>query len=161
VNPTAEQLAATLGLQPHPEGGWFRETYRAEETVETARGARAAETAILFLVTAASPSRFHRLASDELWIHQGGLPLELAILTPAGELETRVLGPDLPRALVRAHTWQAARVAGGFDLPPSQAWAFVSCVVSPGFDFVDFELADRAALQAAFPQHAGLIGQLT
>ena len=161
MSPTAEQLAATLGLQPHPEGGWFRETYRAEETVETTRGARAAATAILFLVTAASPSRFHRLASDELWIHQGGLPLELATLTPAGELETRVLGPDLPQALVPARRWQAARVTDGLDLPPCQAWALVSCVVSPGFDFVDFELADRVALQAAFPQHAGLIGQLT
>ncbi len=72
-----------------------------------------------------------------------------------------MLGPDLPQALVRAYRWQAARVTGGLDLPPSQAWALVSCVVSPGFDFVDFELADRQALQAEFPRHAGIIGQLT
>ncbi len=84
MSPTAETLAVTLGLQPHPEGGWFRETYRAEETVETARGTRAAATAILFLVTSSSTSRLHRLASDELWIHQGGLPLELVTLTPVG-----------------------------------------------------------------------------
>jgi predicted cupin superfamily sugar epimerase len=161
MSPTAEKLAVTLGLQPHPEGGWFRETYRAEETVETARGTRAAATAILFLVTSSSISRLHRLASDELWIHQSGLPLELVTLTPSGELETRVLGPDLPQALVRAYGWQAARVTGGLDLPPAQAWALVSCVVSPGFDFVDFELADRQALQAEFPRHAGIIGQLT
>ncbi len=80
TSPAAARLASVLGLEPHPEGGWFRETYRAAREVETARGPRPASTAILFLVTPGSPSRFHRLASDELWVFQGGDPLELVTL---------------------------------------------------------------------------------
>jgi len=92
MRPTAAELAATLGLEPHPEGGFFRQTYRAAETVVTPRGERAASTAILFLVTATALSHLHRIKSDELWVFQGGLPLELVTLSPDGELETRVLG---------------------------------------------------------------------
>src|SRR5512141_584368 len=77
MRPTAAQLAASLGLEPHPEGGYYLETYRAAQTLRTPRGERPASTAILFLVTAESVSRLHRLSSDELWVHQGGLPLEL------------------------------------------------------------------------------------
>ena len=179
MRPTAADLAATLGLEPHPEGGFFRETYRAAESVQTPRGERAASTAILFLVTAAAISHLHRLSSDELWVFQGGLPLELVVLAEGGALETLVLGdaaaaapdapepdapePDAPapQALVPAGSWQGARLAGGPHLPASRAWALVSCIVSPGFEYEDFELGERDALLAAYPEHAEIVTAFT
>jgi predicted cupin superfamily sugar epimerase len=174
MRPTAVELAATLGLEPHSEGGFFRETYRAAEMVQTPRGARATSTAILFLVTAAAISHLHRLSSDELWVFQGGLPLELVVLAPGGELETVVLGdaatpepdalrPDAPapQALVPAGSWQGARLAGGPHLPASRAWALVSCIVSPGFEYEDFELGERDALLATYPQHVEIVAAFT
>ena len=189
MRPTATALAASLGLEAHPEGGFFLETYRAAQTVATARGERAASTAILFLVTAESASRLHRLASDELWVFQGGLPLELVTIAADGGLERRVLGdldeilrsrdlrtppteafPEgqlqrppvwLPQVLVPAGSWQGARLAGGPHLPAERAWALVSCLVTPGFDDADFELGEREALLAAYPQHAEVIHELT
>ena len=189
MRPTAAQMAASLGLEPHPEGGSYLETYRAAQTLQTPRGERPASTAIIFLVTEGSVSKLHRLTSDELWVFQGGLPLEIVTIAPGGELERRVLGgleeivrsripgieptaespvglPEgsrewLSQALVPAGSWQGARLAGGPHLPAEHAWALVSCVVSPGFDFADFELGERDALLAEFPRHAGLIRELT
>jgi uncharacterized protein len=169
MRPSAEELVATLGLEPHPEGGFYRETYRADEVVMTPRGARAASTAILFLVTAAAISRLHRLLSDELWLFQGGLPLEIVTLAPDGDALRVVLGDvteaplssPVPQALVPAGSWQGARLAGGPHLPPSHAWALVTCVVTPGFDFVDFELGERARLLAAFPGHTDIVNDFT
>ena len=89
----AAQIVADLGLQAHPEGGYFRETYRAVEQMQTPRGPRSAATAILFLVTVAAPSRFHRLLSEETWLHQGGAPLELVMLPPHGGPQSVTLGP--------------------------------------------------------------------
>jgi uncharacterized protein len=193
MRPTAEQMAASLGLQPHPEGGFYLETYRAAQALQTPRGERPASTAIIFLITAESVSRLHRLASDELWVYQGGLPLELVTIAPAGEMQRHVLGdvgdaaadgasaggrtPDpgwagiedvgsdvgaaLPQALVPAGSWQGARLAGGPHLPADRAWSLVGCIVTPGFDFADFEMADRDALLAHWPVHAELIRELT
>jgi predicted cupin superfamily sugar epimerase len=176
MRPTAAEMAAALGLQPHPEGGFFLETYRSAGTVVTARGDRAAATGILFLVTSHSPSRLHRLTSDELWVFQGGLPLELVTLAPDGGVERHVLGVGggpvagqrapaepgwSPQALVPALSWQGARVAGVPHLPASRAWALVSCIVTPGFDYADFELADREALLAAYPAHGELVRAFT
>jgi len=165
MRPTAEEIAATLGLAPHPEGGFFLETYRAAQTLRTPRGERAATTSILFLVTAGSLSRLHRLSSDELWIFQGGSPLDLVTLAPGGDAEVRVLSAvgdaGLPQALVPAGSWQGARLAGGSHLPAERAWALVACVVSPGFDFEDFEMGERQRLLADFPGHAGLIRDFT
>jgi predicted cupin superfamily sugar epimerase len=184
MRPTAKDLAAGLGLGPHPEGGYYLETYRATETLMTPRGERPVSTAILFLVTGEAPSRLHRLASDELWVYQAGLPLELVTISADGAAESRVLGglegsvhgdqadvdvgekpggapegtPDrLPQALVPAGSWQGARLAGGPQLPAEYSWALVSCVVSPGFDFADFEMGERDALLAAFPEQRDLI----
>ena len=128
----------SLGLAPHPEGGWYRETWRAAGPVETAYGRRDAATAILFLLQPGQSSRWHRVRSDELWLWQGGGRLELSLGGTAGTAtlrETVVVGPgpeDLQR-LVPAGEWQAARPAG--DEP-----VLVCCVVAPGFDFADFEL---------------------
>lgn len=162
----ADGLAALLGMEPHPEGGYFRETYRSKEAVSTARGVRAAASVILFLVTVERPSRFHRLASDEAWLFHGGAPLTLTVLQPDGSVESVLLaGPDAfwaeddatPQALVPGGAWQAAAVTR----PHAGAWSLVSCVVTPGFDFADFELGDREALQRAYPEQAELIAALT
>ena len=189
MRPTATELAATLGLEPHPEGGFYLETYRAAETVVTSRGVRPACTAIVFVVAAEAPSRLHRLASDELWVFQGGLPLELVTISSDGAASVQVLcdvgdvvargparvtssgppsvglseGPPsrATQALVPAGSWQGARLAGGPHLPAEQAWALVSCIVTPGFDFADFEIGDRDALLAAYPQHAELVRALS
>jgi uncharacterized protein len=169
MRPRAQELAATLGLEPHPEGGFFLETYRAGETVATPHGERPLSTAILFLVTAESISHLHRLTSDELWVFQGGLPLELVSIAGDGTAHTRVLGDSeetgaddwLPQALVSAGSWQGARLAGGPHLPADFAWALVSCIVTPGFVYEDFELGERQALLAEHPQHADLIRAFT
>lgn len=134
--------AEGLDLQPHPEGGWFVETYRStvEFTPPSHGGSRASATSILFLLNPGEESRWHRVASDELWIHQRGGPLELVLGGRADapqEAQTHRLGPDypggeLPQALVPAGVWQAAR--------PLESPVLVACVVTPGFDFADFEL---------------------
>ena len=173
MRPTAVELAATLGLDPHAEGGFFRETYRAAEAIQTGRGTRAASTATLFLVTASSPSRFHRLMSDELWVFQGGLPLELVTLEFEGEAHRRLLGDAgaasgaSPQVLIPAGAWQAARVAEDSIAAPraavsrDRAWSLVTCIVTPGFDYADFELGSRDELVRLAPRQADLIAALT
>lgn len=129
---------AALGLAPHPEGGWFRETWRAPGTVTTPYGERSPATSILFLLQPGESSRWHRVRSGELWLWQGGgeLLLDLGGPGPRPVLDATVtVGPsagDLQR-LVPPDVWQAARPAG------SEA-VLVACVVSPGFDFEDFSL---------------------
>jgi predicted cupin superfamily sugar epimerase len=182
---TAQEVADALALQPHPEGGYFRETYRSTDVLQTGRGERSLATAILFLVAAGRPSRFHRLTSDETWIHQAGAPLELLLIDAAGALRRHVLGtvgclaapspqadpsPDAhpssdtgpspePQALVPAGTWQAARLFGAATGPGD--WALMTCVVAPGFDYEDFELAQRDALIAQHPDLRQVIIDLT
>jgi predicted cupin superfamily sugar epimerase len=127
-------------LGPHPEGGFFRETYRsALRTVPAGwPGERALATAILYLLPAGQESAWHRVRGDELWLWQGGAPMELRI----GE-QTCQVGPD-PDAghelqiLVPAGVWQSATPA--VPAAPVPSWSLVACLVSPGFDFADFEL---------------------
>lgn len=132
---TADDIIATLHLQPHPEGGWFAETWRAE----AAPGERAAGTAIYFLLKAGERSHWHRVDAAEVWHHYAGAPLVLEIAeTEAGPAVPHVLGPDIasgarPQAIVPPAHWQAARSTGDYTL--------VGCTVSPGFDFAGFELA--------------------
>ena len=128
---SAEAIIAKLGLQPHPEGGWYRETWRGPEV-----GGRASGTAILFLLKSGERSHWHRVDADEIWLWHAGAPLVLGMgETAAAEV---LLGPDVlagefVQAVVPAAWWQAARTTGD--------WALVSCTVSPGFRFEGFELA--------------------
>ena len=146
----AQALIERYGLQPHPEGGWYRELHRSRQAVVRADGQqRSGLTAILFLLEAGAVSRWHRVSrADETWHFAGGEPLELLVLPPGeGELQRHCLGPvsaaggmgdgqgpELlePLAVVPAGWWQAARTLG--------AWSLVSCCVGPGFDFADFTL---------------------
>ena len=144
-----EELIRTLALAPHPEGGFYRETWRSDLGVapEDGRGTRAALTSIYYLLPAGAISRWHRVRSDELWHHCEGAPLELWIV-PADEhrLERVRLGPlgpgQAPAHCVPANWWQAARSLGDYTL--------VGCAVGPGFEFADFELlADHGPLADA------------
>ena len=156
----------TLGLTPHPEGGFFRETYRAELVLpETAlpghAGPRSASTAIYFMVTAGSFSALHRIASDEVWHFHAGGPLEIVSLLPDGERRDLHLGLDLdagerPQHVVKAGAWFGSRLRHAAD-----AYSLVSCTVAPGFDFADFALARRTELSLELPQHSAIITALT
>jgi predicted cupin superfamily sugar epimerase len=166
----AAALIARLRLQPHPEGGYFRETYRAAELVAAvglpARfgGARACSTAIYYLLEAGQRSRLHRIKSDEVWHFYAGDPLVVVELGADGALTETRLGLDLaggavPQHVVPAGTWfgaHPAAVPGG-----GSRFSLVGCTVAPGFDFADFELARREALLAAFPQHREQVLRLT
>jgi len=127
---TAAEIIALLDLAPHPEGGWYRQTFR--DTVEDGAG-RPASTAIYFLLEAGQESRWHRVDAAEVWHFHAGAPLLLTI----GRDEHR-LGPDLaagerPQAVVPIRIWQKARSLGD--------WTLVSCTVAPGFEFQGFEMA--------------------
>lgn len=132
---TADDIIAALQLSPHPEGGWYRETWRAE----AANGIRPSGTAIYFLLAEGQSSHWHRVDADEIWLFHAGDPLELRLsATETGPARAETLGPDLakgarPQIVVPAHHWQAARPLG--------AWTLVSCTVSPGFTFDGFEMA--------------------
>ena len=179
VRPATEVIAA-LRLEPHREGGYFRETYRAPDLVDTPQGQRARATSIAFLVTLDQPSRFHRLRSAELWVHRAGAPLELWLLEPGGGARSLRLGAggrqggeeERRAARVPPHVWQGARVVAPADRPGPAAvtapvaadapcdWSLVSCIVTPGFEYADFELGHRGVLLAGWPQAAGAVQAL-
>jgi uncharacterized protein len=145
----AAELISRLALQPHPEGGWYREVYRSPTRVETARGSRAALTTIYYLLEQSQLSRWHVVQADELWHFYAGAPLELLAYAPdTAVFERHVLGhvsvPEAgltPVSVIPTGVWQAARSLGEFSL--------VGCTVGPGFEFADFQfvaaLADHAA----------------
>ncbi|MCP9271650.1 cupin domain-containing protein [Mycolicibacterium arenosum] len=137
--------ARSLDLGPHPEGGWFRETWRSELSIAESglppgyRGPRSAGTAILFLLMPGQQSAWHTVRSAELWLFHRGSPLELEIGVEQHSATTHLLGSDIddgqqPQILVPPGHWQRARPSG--DEP-----TLVSCIVVPGFDFADFGLA--------------------
>ena len=142
--PRVRQLIEQLQLQPHPEGGWYREVFRSacQVTPQGGRPARSALTSIYFLLEAAQHSRWHRVQSDEVWVHLEGTPVDLWTWDAAdGRLHGTVLGPvsaaTLPQHVVAAGLWQAARPRGSSS---TAGFALVACMVGPGFDFADFQL---------------------
>jgi uncharacterized protein len=155
-----------LQLVPHPEGGCYRQTYKAELTVEKSAlppefgGSRAAATAIYFLLEGTDFSAFHRLRSDEMWHLYSGGPLVVHVIGEDGRHSEILLGSDAEageafQAVVKAGCWFGSRL-----LDPG-AFALVGCTVAPGFDFADFELAKRGELVRQYPQHRELIERLT
>jgi uncharacterized protein len=127
---TAGEIIALLGLAPHPEGGHFRETFRAP----AAEGQRGACTLIYFLLKAGEVSAWHRVDAVEIWHWYAGAPLELRIgRTESHRLGNRLSAGERPQAVVPAHAWQSARSLG--------AWTLVGCTVAPAFEFAGFELA--------------------
>ncbi len=163
---TAEDYIQALNLAPHPEGGWYRETYRAAETIPHAglparfAGARPFATAIYFLLTAETFSALHRIQSDELWHFHAGSTLTLHLIEPTGTVRALRLGPDV----AHGDFFQAAVLAGcwfGAEVAAPGSFALVGCTVAPGFDFADFELGERKELIRRYPAHRALIERLT
>ena len=142
---TAAEIIRLLDLKPHPEGGHYRQTFRGSLTYPAPQAgqgrvgaARAASTAIYFLLARGERSHWHRVDAVEIWHWHAGAPLELEIAAASGPRERIMLGNDLaagerPQGIVPAHAWQAARSLGD--------WTLVGCTVAPGFEFATFELA--------------------
>lgn len=160
-----QELIAKYRLQPHPEGGWYVQTYKSPEMIPVSAlpdrfaGSRSFSTAIYFLLEQGNFSAFHRIKSDECWHFYSGGPLEIFIIQENGSMQTVTLGSSLYEGhlfqfVVPANCWFASRPAAGSQ------YCFVGCTVSPGFDFADFELAHALCLSKKYPQHEVLIKKL-
>ncbi|OGR42149.1 MAG: hypothetical protein A2X35_06705 [Elusimicrobia bacterium GWA2_61_42] len=156
----ADELIRTYGLQEHPEGGYFRESYRAAGKTATPAGERNFSTAVYFLLKAGQVSRLHRIKSDEVWHFYAGGPLIVARLLPNGGTEETVLGPDQGAGQKFQHAVPAGCWFGAYPAPGAE-FSLVGCTVAPGFDFADFELGVRAELAGEFPRAKELIEKLT
>jgi predicted cupin superfamily sugar epimerase len=166
MNGRAKYWIEKLELERHPEGGYFRQTYKAALVVPKSAlpagfaGARAASTAIYFLLEGENFSAFHRLRSDEVWHFYAGDPLVVQVIEPEGKCSSILLGRDpeagqVLQAVVPAGCWFASHV-GDWN-----SFAVVGCTVAPGFDFADFEMGKREELVRTYPQHRALIERLT
>lgn len=161
----AKDWVERLKLIPHPEGGYFKESYRSSMAVSQEaigdgfKGSRSISTGIYYLLTGADFSALHRIASDEMWHFYAGSPLRVEGLHPDGSREdwvlSNLLSDGLPQAIVPAGVWFGSRLVN------PDGFALVGCTVSPGFDFGDFEMGDRGQLQSDFPVHTKWIEGLT
>lgn len=160
-----QQFIEQFDLQPHPEGGWYKQTYKSNEIVaasalpERFNGDRVFSTAIYFLLERGNFSAFHRIKSDEGWHFYAGDPLEIFIIHQNGSLDIITMGNDIEKEqqfqyVVPANCWFASRPASGSQ------YCFVGCTVSPGFDFADFELANAGKLSMQFPSLKEIIHEL-
>jgi predicted cupin superfamily sugar epimerase len=163
---TAAVLIERLNLKPHPEGGFYTETYRADELVSAGslpsryRGARAFGTAIYYLLVPGTCSSIHRIQSDEIFHFYLGDPVDMLLLFPGGEGKTVTLGYDLeggmmPQVVVPRGAWQGAMLKEG------GGWALMGTTVAPGFDFNDFETGARDMLVDSYPRFKEQIFRLT
>ena len=155
-----------LYLQPHPEGGYFKETYRASETIAADAlpsrfsGARNFSTAIYYLLQQGDFSAFHRIKSDECWHFYAGNTLLIHVIEKDGKYNCVRLGNNIAAGetfqfVVPAGAWFAAEPA------PDSAFTLAGCTVAPGFDFADFEMADRKVFSIIYPHHSDIINRLT
>jgi len=162
----AQYWVDKLAMQKHPEGGYFKETYRAAEVIAKTglpsrySGKRNFATAIYYLLVENDFSAFHRIKSDETWHFYHGTGLELFEIDSAGNLEKILLGPHPDSDMqfqytIAAGNWFASSV---FE---KKGYALMGCTVAPGFDFNDFELADANTLASSFPEHEAIIKALT
>ena len=161
-----QYLVSKLGLQEHPEGGFYKETYRSEGIIpaeslpDEFSGPRNYSTGIYFLLTSDTFSAFHKIHQDEMWHFYEGSPLTVHMIDAEGKYTAQKAGlnfdeEEVPQFTVPAGVWFAAEVS------EPDSYALVGCTVAPGFDFEDFELAEREILTAAFPEHSGIIEKLT
>ena len=162
---TAEDLIGRLELVKHPEGGWYRETYRSGDVIlrkdlpDRFSGNRSVSTAIYFLLQSGEVSLLHRIKSDEIWHFYVGEPLTVHVITPQGEYHPLNIGTDMAtgatfQCVVPAGCWFGAEVNG-------DGYSLVGCTVAPGFDFADFEMGSREELQKQFPEQSEIIQRLT
>jgi predicted cupin superfamily sugar epimerase len=166
MHPDVQTWIDRLALEAHPEGGYYRETYRSDETIPASAlparfdGPRDAAALIYFLLPGDSFSALHRIRQDEGWHFYAGAPVTLHQIAPDGTYTTDTLG----RAVDEGHQLHTVVPAGtwfGATVNDDDRYALVGCTTAPAFDFADFDLADRAALADEYPQHRALIEQLT
>jgi len=166
---SAQSYISQLGLEPHPEGGFYRETFVSDQRLPSGRPAA---TSILFLLTHENPSNLHRLDAEEMWYYQSGDPLIVHMIDEAGAYSKILIGPDIEagqvlQAVVPPNVWFGSSVAAPEGQREDQreaereGWALVGCMVTPGFNFEGFELAEREKLSARYPEHAEIIKGLT
>jgi len=159
-----KRLVKMLSLEPHPEGGFFKETYRSplripeEGLPEAFLGSRRSSTSILYLLPAGAKSRWHRIKSDEIWSFHLGGPIQVCEISTKGKPKCTMVGPATRRGQVLQHvvpagSWFAAKPAAG------TAYSLVGCVVAPGFEYEDFELAERGDLEKKYPKLKKLVAQ--
>jgi predicted cupin superfamily sugar epimerase len=156
---TAAQWITTLNLQPHPEGGFYREVFRSEQSVrrENSAETKQACTSIYYLLEGNDFSGFHRLKSDELWYFHKGSPLLIHVINEQGEYSTHELSDTETGSLsvaIKANLWFAS------EIPSKTDFALVSCAVAPGFDFSEFEMAKKAQMTTQYPQHSALLNRM-
>jgi predicted cupin superfamily sugar epimerase len=155
----AKEIILKLELVPHPEGGYYKEMYRSNELIDTPHGKRNVCTSIYYLLENKDRSNFHRIKSDECWFFHQGNSLEIFVFDNQ-TLKTITLGNDImngeiPQAIIPAHRWFASKIKN------ESGFALVSCIVAPGFDFKDFELAERKNLVKEFMGFESLIEAFT
>ena len=153
---TKQSLIHSLNLSPHPEGGYFSETYRSQETCTPPRGVRSISTAIYFLLGKQDRSRFHVIQSDEIWHHYDGAPLEIHEITQEGHYKVTYLGKDFQHGQVPQYCVPKGHIFGSKVSLPSlspkdKLYSLVGCTVAPGFDFNDFHLFSTSELVNMYP----------
>lgn len=163
---TADYYIKKLGLQKHPEGGWFREVYRSDEEItcehlpERFSGARHHSTSIYFMLTSDTFSAFHRIKSDELWHFYDGSPVTIYMINNEGSYSEITLGRDIEngevlQCVIPHGVWFGAKVNS------VDSFCLVGCTVAPGFHYDDFKLGEREELLKMFPRHKEIIKKLT
>lgn len=164
MNPRIKELVEQLNLHPHPEGGYYTEVYRSEGIIEIKEDqfpdGRHFNTSIYYLLGSEDQSHFHRIKSDEVWHHYEGSSITIHLISESGSYRELHLGTDLdkgqkPQQIVPAGYWF------GVTVDESESYALCGCTVSPGFDFDDFEMADRSELLNEYPEHEQIIKKLT
>lgn len=165
-NKKIKNIISQLELKPHPEGGYFKETYRSEGEINQENldgnynGNRNYATCIYFLLTSDTFSAFHKINQDEIWHFYDGSPIKIHMISEIGAYSNVIVGNNLkngerPQFVVSGGYWFAAQVINNDN------FTLVGCTVSPGFDFRDFELPSRKTLISKFPQYETLITRLT
>ena len=157
MHPDIQEIIDRLALTPHPEGGYYKETFRSPGT--TSSGDRNLMTAIYFLLTSSDVSHFHRIVGDEHWFHHSGSPLIVHTLDENGHTE-HILGSDLSKGQLPQLMVPSGTIFGS-TIVDEDAYALVSCTVAPGFDFRDFVLFTKEDLIPLYPEHEAIISRLT
>ena len=166
MNERIQAIISKLDMQPHPEGGYYKEIYRSEDEIssdflsERYPGGRNCSTSIYYLLISGSFSAFHKINQDEIWHFYDGAPVAIHIISPFGKYKKQIVGRNLdqeevPQLVVPGNHWFAAEVT------EHDNFSLVGCTVAPGFDFDDFELAKRDELISVFPDHSEIIKMFT
>lgn len=159
MNRDANYFIDKLGLEQHPEGGYYKNTFSSAEEIGAFGTTRKLFTNIYFLLKSGDVSHFHRLKSDEVWYYHGGSPLSVHVIDELGNYQEMKLGLDIengeqPQVIVQKNT------IFGSSVVEEDTFSLVGCMVSPGFEFQDFELFTQAELMSTYPQHAQIIKKL-